>query len=315
MNRTNDRVLLDPASLGLSEIPLVGRYRYTFAQPPLRDHAHPGIMELIFLARGSQPYRFLPGGLHLLRGGDVLVARPGEVHGTGRRPEAPGWLYWIQIRIPGPSDSFLDLPGTEKAALLRWLTLLPRLFTAPPRLQGLFDEILAPMTVAGALARLRLRTLILQVLMACMNRPTSKGLHLGNPVRSTMRFLQETSDRLAVSSLARMAGMSESHFKLSFKKVVGAPPGQYARLVRLQQAQVDLKKRNDTITAIALARGFASSQHFANAFRRQFGCAPRQYRAEARCRRAGRTQAAIYGCGVGFHPVAVATDQPARVTV
>jgi AraC-like DNA-binding protein len=59
-------------------------------------------------------------------------------------------------------------------------------------------------------------------------------------------------------------------FRCSF----GTPPHQFLLWHRLGLARERLSQGRGRITELALELGFSSSQHFAGAYRREFGCCP-----------------------------------------
>lgn len=62
-----------------------------------------------------------------------------------------------------------------------------------------------------------------------------------------------------------------------------------------------MRDTNASITDIAFEAGFSSSQHFATAFRKQYGCTPRTCRARKPAFSAPTEP--LYGAGVKFHPI------------
>lgn len=282
---------------------MIGRYQYTAAHPPLLRHVHRGVFEIAFLERGHQLYSFGSGEVHSLRGGEAVIAWPDEPHSTGDWPEFPGRLYWLQCRCPRAGCRLLGLSSGEAALLVQTLRELPRSFTAPPELRGMFEQLFATAATTSPTRPLRLRTQVLSLLLACVNAPAACGAELRRPLVDVLRWLPGQLDRrISSDELARRAGMSTSYFKALFRRLLGCPPGEFVRLMRLQRAGVALRETNEAITAIALTCGFGSSQHFAAAFRRQFRCSPQEYR------RAGShplsSPKPLEGVGVRFHPAA-----------
>jgi AraC family transcriptional regulator len=51
---------------------------------------------------------------------------------------------------------------------------------------------------------------------------------------------------------------------------------------RLNEAKRRLKESDESITDIAAALGFSSSQHFSTHFKKMFGCTPTSYRRSVR---------------------------------
>jgi AraC family transcriptional regulator len=85
--------------------------------------------------------------------------------------------------------------------------------------------------------------------------------------------------RLTLSGIADRADKSRFHFHRNFRKRLGETPRQFIERVRLDQAAARLIGSSESVCQIALQCGFSSHEVFTRAFRRQFGCAPRQYRA------------------------------------
>ena len=81
----------------------------------------------------------------------------------------------------------------------------------------------------------------------------------------------------SLTSLAREAGMSPFHFARTFRDLVGTPPHQYLRNVRLVRAAERLRD-GEAVTATCYEVGFANLSHFIRSFRRRYGCVPSEIR-------------------------------------
>lgn len=290
----------------MPEVPLIGRYVYTVAHPPLLPHAHAGVLEICFLERGRQVYAFGDGPVHCLRGGEMLVVQPGTVHGTGGLPEFPGHLYWLQLQLPLPGGRLLGLEAGETTSLVAALQALPRHFRAASPMRGLFEAALQSGT-SGLNVELRavaFKARILQLLIACIESVAGgrKRTGLPQPVGRVLRSLHEESGRhLKVAELAKSSGLSESYFKALFRDSVGMPPAEFLRVLRLERAHLQLRTTSAPITDVAMRHGFSSSQHFATAFRARYGCSPRGFRRLKPAR--SSATAPLEGAGVAFHPI------------
>ncbi len=95
-----------------------------------------------------------------------------------------------------------------------------------------------------------------------------------------MNFISANLDReLSLEEIAGSASFSVFHFHRIFRAVVGETVAGFTRRLRLEAAAHRLLlARRQSVTHIAHACGFSSSQNFARAFRQQFGLTPSAYR-------------------------------------
>ncbi|MDF8328676.1 AraC family transcriptional regulator [Aeromonas salmonicida] len=96
-----------------------------------------------------------------------------------------------------------------------------------------------------------------------------------------LRALEQDPD-LSIEALADRACLSLYHFHRVFTAVAGETPGEMCRRLRMQRAAWQLCYTDASVTTIALGAGFASSQAFAKAFRRHYGCTPGAFRWDKR---------------------------------
>ena len=96
-----------------------------------------------------------------------------------------------------------------------------------------------------------------------------------------LRALEQDPD-LSIEALADRACLSLYHFHRVFTAVAGETPGEMCRRLRMQRAAWQLCYTDASVTTIALGAGLASSQAFAKAFRRHYGCTPGAFRQDKR---------------------------------
>ncbi|MDM5102291.1 AraC family transcriptional regulator [Aeromonas salmonicida] len=96
-----------------------------------------------------------------------------------------------------------------------------------------------------------------------------------------LRALERDPD-LSIEALADQACLSLYHFHRVFTAVAGEAPGEMCRRLRMQRAAWQLCYTDASVTTIALGAGLASSQAFAKAFRRHYGCTPGAFRRDKR---------------------------------
>lgn len=112
--------------------------------------------------------------------------------------------------------------------------------------------------------------------------PTLRAPRGGLGVRDLQRLADHWRDRIAddlsLADLAALVGLSPYHFARAFKASMGIPPHRYQMTLRVERAKDLLATTGLSITEIAHACGFASSQHMATVFRRIVGATPSDYR-------------------------------------
>jgi len=86
------------------------------------------------------------------------------------------------------------------------------------------------------------------------------------------------SEKITLQDMARVAGMSPSHFSRVFKREAGEPPVQYLSRIRMERARRLLSSGDGSITEIALSCGFGSPAYLAGRFAKKFGLSPREFR-------------------------------------
>jgi AraC-like DNA-binding protein len=78
--------------------------------------------------------------------------------------------------------------------------------------------------------------------------------------------------------IAEACGLSVSHFSRAFRKSTGLAPHAWLLQARIESAKAMLRKRDASLSAIALACGFADRSHFTRVFTRQVGLSPGAWR-------------------------------------
>ena len=279
-------MVFDLGDHGIRSVPVLGRYNYTHANPALVDHSHPGAMEICLLVRGRQTYSVGGERFHL-QGGDIFVTFPDETHGTGGAPEEKGLLYWMTLLDPAQTKgALIGLPVGESKALWTALTENSRRhFPGTADLKGHLDAILRTLhSHDTALSRVTRTNHLIGFLLALV---AARNAAVDVPRPRFEKVLAYIETHFAdpgvtdVDTLARVAGLSTSRFKTRFKEEQGVPPAEYVLRTRIGEARRRLAKPEATVTDVALALGFSSSQYFASSFKRLTNTTPSAFRREA----------------------------------
>jgi AraC family transcriptional regulator len=93
--------------------------------------------------------------------------------------------------------------------------------------------------------------------------------------RRVLDYMHANLDnRLSVSALAKVAGLSDAHFARAFRATFGEPPHKLVLRWRLERAAKLVARKGVGLAEAAVAVGFCDQAHFTNATRRHFGATP-----------------------------------------
>jgi AraC family transcriptional regulator len=87
-------------------------------------------------------------------------------------------------------------------------------------------------------------------------------------------------DELTLCEMAQAVELSTAHFSRMFRKSTGETPHQFFLRQRVERAKEMLRSADGRVLDVAVACGFKSQQHFAQAFRNVCGASPTEYRQE-----------------------------------
>lgn len=278
---TPERTILDLRTLEVPHLRVLGRYRYLRAHPPLADHSHPGMMEISYLARGTQNY-WMGKTCFRMSGGDLFVTFPDEPHSTGPDPEHCGLMFWMILELPERPENFMGLPAKQARAYWEGLRNFPhRHCSAGPGLQPILDGVFRTAALQQTpLQRARMHLGILEYLLEILSLAQREPVRALSPeMAAVVEHIERHIDEpLPVERLARESGLSIPRFKSRFRAEAGFPPAEFVLRRRIERASRLLSSTQATVLEIALQSGFTSSQYFASAFRRVTGMTPTAFR-------------------------------------
>lgn len=280
--KKQERNIIDFRKAGWKDIMVLGKYNYKHAHEQLPPHSHRQMLEICFCSKGEQVYE-VNQALYRIKGGDLFVTYPGEVHSTGDHPEEKGELYWMIIRIPSGKtiQPFLQFTNKMAAVWYRQLLNLPRHFRGNNNIRLKLEEIFSIYSSKkNELRKIKLQHSIAAFLLEVIHTAQTPVLS-----RQTGRmekidsFIDEHMDEpVVLQEMAGVVNLSLSRFKAWFKEETGTTPLDYVLKIKIKTACRLLEKPGHTISDIAFETGFQNQQYFATVFRKFMGMSPGEYR-------------------------------------
>jgi AraC family transcriptional regulator len=169
-----------------------------------------------------------------------------------------------------PAESTTFQSGVHDAPIEGLVSLMINDFEAECQPYALYSE-----TLAHALA---MRFLLYKGRSGGTQNSSTKPLPPRILCRIRDRIAAELDKELSLVSLAKESGYSRAHFLRMFRAATGLTPHQYVLEMRLSTAQQLLRQSKISLADVALKCGFSSQTHMNDAFRKQLGVTPQEYR-------------------------------------
>lgn len=107
--------------------------------------------------------------------------------------------------------------------------------------------------------------------------PAWKGT--GASISRALKILAEqTGDGLTIADLAAKLGMGERHLRRLFQEHLGTSPKALLQERRLNLARQMLAEEDMPVSRLAFLAGYSSVRRFNDAFRKEFGTTPTEFR-------------------------------------
>jgi AraC-like DNA-binding protein len=252
----------------------------------LTRHCNEGI-EFAYLERGSTAFE-VDGGKWLLRKGHLTITRPWQFHAVGDPAIGASRLTWlildVGVRRPNQTwcwPAWLLCSPEELLKLTRLLSQNEQpVWQASAEIEHWFVKLATLLEIgeepAAAESKLKLYVngLLLAVLEMFTNERIPLDAYLSSSQRAVQMFLQALPDYAGhdwgLATMAAQSGLSRTQFSAYCKELTGLTPLQYLLRCRVEQAAQLLAERPElSITDIAFACGFNSSQYLPPSFAAQ----------------------------------------------
>ncbi len=256
-------------------------------------HRNEGV-EITCLTRGQVGFSVDDLDFDLNRG-SLTVTRPWQEHRVGRPHVKACLLHWlildVDVRQPGQKWIWPDWIMLSEDEIGRLTRLLQGnehpVWEAAGNFCQTFEDIAAKVSDRDCRTRisslaLLINRLLLDLLELLEQNPTMIDGTQTSTRRGVALFLERLKDRLdedwTLDSMAMACGLGRTQFASHCKDLTNMTPLRYLKECRLQAAKSLLGARDSaSITDVAMACGFSSSQYFSNVFKRQTGLSPTQF--------------------------------------
>ena len=264
-----------------------------FQCPELAPHKNRG-MEITYVEKGMLEW-MVEGVPEKVETGSVFFTLPWQVHGSlnPKEPENTMWhiLFHLEDDAPEPCPSF-RFPkrfgfGREEMKILSrtFAASNQHSFLATPAIRELIPALIAELQSTHELREAHATTLLRAVLVEL------KRIVAGEVVSAERRTLSEQRVQKLVNGLSSSCdqqwtlpqmvsycGIQRTQLGRIFQKLTGCTPMEYLSRLRMERAKTLLRETDISITEIAFACGFSSSQYFANTFKGATRMTPTAYR-------------------------------------
>jgi AraC family L-rhamnose operon regulatory protein RhaS len=266
----------------------------------LDEHRNEGV-EIVFLETGSMAFT-ADEKKFKLQAGHFTITRPWQLHKLGAPNIGPGRLHWlildVGVRRPHQSwrwPKWVVLTGDDLLELTRKLRHNENpVWHSNPALAQTFRDIaraVAKWDQPHAVSRLtaHLNQLLIGILDVLSEQQTHENEQLTTHRHTAELFLRDleqgrvnVSEPWTLERMAKQCGMGVTAFSKYSREIVNAGPMEYLNACRLDRAAEKLANEpGQSVTDIAFACGFNSSQYFATRFRQRFQCSPTRFVAES----------------------------------
>lgn len=271
-----------------------GHWTSTKTERTLKAHRNSGL-ELVYVANGDLDWDY-DGQRVPVSHRQVSFSWPWETHGAVNARVPACELYWVVIPLARDyarpqkrvqlHPSLHVPPGEETDLLDRLRSTTPPVVAASSLLRTAFPELVCALRDHPEAMPVRIRSLVLLILseiaMASRQQATSPTSEALTRVRHFLQELHAHCDEpWTLDSMAQACDLKRSRFTALVKEHSGDSPVQHLNRVRVARARTLLATTPSSVTEIAFACGFSSSQYFSTVFRQFYGQAPGEVRGKA----------------------------------
>ena len=275
------------------EIALFGYYQFRSAVATADSwEQHDGV-EILFVRSGEACWELADERFLVVHGGHAVMFPPGTAHRIANGVYTPCRLLWMVFdgREAAAARSRL-FPRQEIEGLFEVAEHHRQPIELPEASARKVAELCTRLTEEDLLigtaplmadVRSRIYAAVIDLWEVCLSgRQPSEMSQLVRDATTLLRDGAEGADvdegDQRIEDLARELGYGKSRLYSLFTREVGMAPNDYRQRVRIKRCCEQLVSSRESVTSIAIASGFGSSQYFARVFKKYVGVTPTAYR-------------------------------------
>lgn len=281
VNNARTRTIIDFEKSGFKELVALGKYNYNKAEHILENHVHEEMVEICYSDKGTQWFA-VQDQRYLVRGGDIFIHYPNELHGSGGYPEEKGSLYWFILKVPSAKGKY-----TPTGYLIKELLQIKRRhFRGDSNIKKMLEEIFKTSKLKNESDEMiHIKTTLLTQVFLLQVLELAKQRTNKTDNERLQKIFDLISDKLTeditVKTLAQAVNLSESRFKNWFREMSGFTPLDYVQRKRVEYGVHRIKTAPAVnFRDLAFELGFSSQQYFTTVVKKFTGKTPSEIRGD-----------------------------------
>lgn len=270
-NLPQRKILTNP-QLGIPGLALLGQVNFDAAGYPLATHIHPGCAEISLIVKGQQVF-CQHGCKYTVNGGSVFISLPDEPHDTGNTAQNKIHMIWLQLDFR--EETLLGLDVNHSRLLRNKLMNINSCLIECSAFEITLLKEAFDSAYSGKLELTRAYIILFLERLLLNDHKSNRGA--SKEIIKAIEYIDKNIfEDIPLQTLADIAMLSLSRFKLRFKTEVGIPPNEYIIMHKVEKAK-ELLLEGKTITQAAFEFSFSSSNYFSTVFKKFTGCTPTEF--------------------------------------
>jgi len=209
-------------------------------------------------------------GEMVLEPGDVLIYEPEQTYQY--QNEGKTVYYWVHF-----TGSEADSLARDAVSVLNEKRYVGIRKEIEDCFKRLFREFIINDRTSAQLSECLLREIL-----SLTARYTSEDLKENMPYRALEYIHGHFREELDIDELAVMEHMSQTMFRMVFKRHTGVSPNEYVISQRISEACRLLSQTEQSVRVIAAEVGYSDPYYFSRLFKKKVGITPLKYRKQTR---------------------------------